>query len=64
MNEELDRTRQKADDIKAAFEDYITITEKLKSCTKGTKEWNDALIEVQNKVFEIMRDFPELATKY
>ena len=64
MNEELDKTKQKANDIKTAFEDFKTVTEKLESCTKGTKEWNDALIEVQNKVFEIMRDFPELATKY
>jgi hypothetical protein len=45
MNETLDESKQKAEEIKTVFEAYVTVVQKLEECTKGTKEWNDALQE-------------------
>ena len=64
MQEQLQETKQAANDIISAFDEYKSIEDKLKACTKGTKEWNDALIELQTKVLEILNKFPELSAQY
>jgi hypothetical protein len=33
----------------------------LATCKRGTDEWNEALIENNNKVAELLEKYPELA---
>lgn len=40
--------RQKADDLRSAIEKYDSAVDTLNQCTKGTKEWEEALVEVNS----------------
>lgn len=65
--EELSTAAQEAKDkatsLKDAFDKYDTIRNKLDSCTEGTQEWKDAMIEMNNQVQTMITDFPELLGK-
>lgn len=52
--------RQKADDLRSAIENYDSAIDTLNKCTKGTKEWEEALVEVNSQVTGILKKFPEL----
>lgn len=52
--------RQKADDLRSAIEKYDSAVDTLNQCTKGTKEWEEALVEVNSQVSNILKKFPEL----
>lgn len=52
--------RQKADDLRSAIEKYDSAVDTLNQCTKGTKEWEEALVEVNSQVSDILKKFPEL----
>ena len=62
LAEQLAEVKDRAEELQAAFDDYNSVTEKLASCTKGTEEWYAALNDVNNKVLEIMQQYPELAS--
>lgn len=51
---------QRAQSIKQAFDGYDSAVDKLRSCTKGTEEWNDALKAVNDSVLKLMEDYPDL----
>ena len=61
LNEQLNETRKAAEDLKSEFDDYNQITEKLAKCKKGTQEWTEALKENNDKVLELMEQYPELS---
>ena len=61
LNEQLNETRKAAEDLKSGFDDYNQIVEKLANCKKGTQEWTEALKENNDKVLELMEQYPELS---
>ena len=60
LKDALDEAQQKANNLRSAFDDYSSIRDKLNSCVEGTQEWRDTLEEVNNKVLEIMQEYPDL----
>lgn len=62
LNSQLEETKNRAEEVQAAFDDYNSIVDNLNNCTKGTEEWKQALSDVNNQVIALMQDFPELAT--
>ena len=61
MSEALAEAKDRADSLKDAFDQYESVKNTLADCVKGTKEWNEALAENNNKVLELMQQYPELA---
>ena len=61
LTEQLNQTKQAAEDLKSAFKDYDSIQEELAKCTKGTEEWNEALQKNNQHVLDMLDKFPELA---
>jgi hypothetical protein len=57
----LDDATTAANDLKSAFDDYISIRETLDNCTIGTKEWQEALENVNTTVLKLLSVYPELA---
>ena len=43
LEDQLESTKKSAESLKNAFNEYDTAIDKLKECTKGTKEWEEAL---------------------
>ena len=58
----LDEAKERANELRDAFEEYNTIQDKLYECTRGTKAWNEALQENNDKVLELMEKYPQLVT--
>lgn len=56
----LEELKNQANSIFQAFEEYDSIVDKLDSCTKGTKEWYEALAEAREQTAEFVKEFPEL----
>lgn len=48
-------------DIKSALEDLHSAEDNLDGLTKGTQEWRDALQQCNDKVLELISNYPELA---
>ena len=47
-------------DFKDSFDSYRTAKEEFSNLTKGTKEWRDALFDVNQQVLDLLDKFPEL----
>ncbi len=62
LSEAFNEVKQASDNLVSSFSEYNDLKDKLDSCTKGTTEWYEALNDVNNKVLEIMTEYPELAT--
>ena len=62
LTEQLNQTKQAAEDLKSGFDDYNQIAKKLADCKKGTQEWTDALKENNDKVLDLMDSYPKLAS--
>ena len=60
LTEELNKTKQAAQDLKDSFDSYNEIQKKLSECKKGTEEWNEALRENNDKVLELLEKYPQL----
>ena len=60
LSQNLEDVKNKADALKSTFDEYDTIVDKLNNCTKGTQDWYDTLDEVENKISDIIEEFPEL----
>ena len=56
-----DSAKTAVDSLKEAFDGYNSIKDKLDGCVKGTKEWEEALTEVNQKVIEILNNYPGLS---
>ena len=57
----LDEATTAANDLKSAFDSYESVRDKLKSCTKGTEEWYEALNKVNDQVLDLLAKYPELS---
>lgn len=58
----LDDAKNRANELKDAFNNYNSVRDKLSECVKGTKEWNEALLENDQNVIALMQKYPKLAT--
>lgn len=61
LGEEAAESQERINSIEASFSSYETALDTLKSCVKGSEEWNKALLKVNQTVLEILEQYPELA---
>ena len=47
--------------MKASIEDYQGAADALSNMTKGTDEWKQAVLELNEQVLNLMNTYPELA---
>lgn len=53
--------KEKYDSLLQAKDSYEQTQDKLKELTKGTQEWEDALLEANNQVIDLLKNYPKLA---
>ena len=58
----LENAKEKAEELKSAFDAYDEVIKKLEACEKGTREWAEALSEVNAEALELIKNNPELTT--
>ena len=56
-----DQVKESADNLKSSLTGYNEAVDNLDKLTKGTQQWKEALIQVNDKVLELLDEFPELA---
>ena len=61
LSDQADKATSKVEQIVSAFEEYDSVVEKLKECDEGTEEWQNALDDVNKKIWDILETYPELA---
>lgn len=59
--ESMNDAKTKIDDIKSAMEELGGLETEFSSLIKGTDAWKEKLIEVNNKVLELLQTYPTLA---
>ena len=60
-SESMNEAKTKIDDIKSAMEELGSLETEFDGLIKGTDAWKEKLIEVNNKVLELLQTFPTLA---
>lgn len=60
LKEAVDETTEAYENLSAAFDDYKDLVTALEACTKGTEEWATKMGEVQQKMEDIIEEFPQL----
>lgn len=60
MNEEMDAAKQKIQELTDAKEELASMQDTFSGLTKGTKEWKEQLIAVNQKVLDLIEKYPEL----
>ena len=61
LSNKAKEAQSSVDDLLSTFNAYDTALEKLNECTEGTDEWNEALTNVNDQMWEILDKYPELA---
>ena len=61
LKKQTDEAKQSLQNLTSAFDDYKNIVNALEECTEGTDKWNEALTNVNNKIWELLETYPELA---
>lgn len=61
MQKDYEELTATINEVKSDFDNYNSVLTTLHGCTEGTKEWQDALQEVNNSALEILKKYPELA---
>ena len=61
LSDQADKATGKVEQIVSAFNEYDSVVEKLKECDEGTEEWQNALDDVNKKIWDILETYPELA---
>ena len=56
-----DDLKTSLDNVKSALNDLHSAEDNLNDLTKGTQEWRDALQQCNDKVLELISNYPELA---
>lgn len=60
LTEAADQAREKADALKDSIESYDSAVETLRSCTRGTEEFRDALAEANDQALEVISNLEGL----
>lgn len=61
LSDKAKEAQSSVDDLLSTFDSYDSAVDKLNECTKGTDEWNEALTNVNDQMWEILDKYPELA---
>lgn len=68
LNKEVERATEAANKAQEAYSEWLSdkneyngLTEALKELTKGTEAWSVQMDKVQDKVYEMINTYPELA---
>lgn len=61
LQEDYEKTKQEVENLKSSLEEYSEIKSTLEGLTKGTAEWNEQVTLLNDKVLELLENFPELA---
>lgn len=61
LSEQAKKTQEDINAISQDFDKYKSVLSTLDSCTKGTKEWDNALKEVNSSALAILDKYPDLA---
>jgi chromosome segregation ATPase len=56
----LEETKKKYEELTKAIEDYDKAYEALQKMTKGTKEWKEAVDDLNKQVINLITNYPEL----
>ena len=59
--ESMEESKTAIEDVKTSMEDLGNLDTELDSLVKGTDAWKEKLIEVNDKVLEIINKYPQLA---
>lgn len=62
LTDNLKKVQETAEKVKETFDNYDSISDKLKECKQGTTEWNEALLEANANILDLIKLMPELAT--
>lgn len=62
LSNAYDEVKQSYDNLKSSLADYTEAQTALDKLTKGTAEWNEALIEANQQVISLLTTYPELAS--
>ena len=62
--EDAKAAKEKYDDTVSTVTSYNEIVDNMKTLTRGTQEWNEALLESNEQAFELINKFDTLAGKY
>lgn len=60
FKDQLDETKNKAEQLKTVFDNYNSIKSALDECTVGTKEWREQLSKANEEALNILNTYPEL----
>lgn len=61
LQADYESTKQEVENLKTSLEEYTEIQSTLEGLTKGTAEWNEQVALLNEKVLELLNNFPELA---
>ena len=64
LNEQAEQTKQNYSELIDTISNYKSAKESLQSLTKGTEEFNQALLEANENALKLMQKYPELAKGY
>ena len=59
--ESMTEAKEAIDDVKNSMEELQSLENEFDGLIKGTDEWKEKLIEVNNQVLEILQKYPQLA---
>ena len=63
VSENLAETKTAYEQTLSAISNYSNSKTALQDLTKGTREWNEAVLELNNNVLSLMEKYPELAAE-
>ena len=56
------KAQEKAESLKTAISSYDSAVDRLKECTKGTKEWDEALQSVKTSADDVLQQIKKVAS--
>lgn len=61
LNKAQENLKTQINEVESAWSNYQDMVEALEACTKGTKEWNEALLKTNEAVLTLISTAPELS---
>ena len=61
MSDRAAETKESVEKLKDSLSGYDSAVETLNKCVKGSEKWNEALMEVNQTVLDILEKYPDLA---
>lgn len=61
LSDEAQKTKERVQDLKDSLNGYDSAVETLNKCVVGSQKWNEALLQVNQTVLDILDKYPDLA---